>query len=86
MKTLRITVSSVDVAKQDEPAFQKELTERFIVAGFDLSQNNHIIKQPRSDCNAMDFIQFQYTWFDRFDVQADYFMWKVYKWFKKLFV
>ena len=82
MKTLRITVSGVDIAKQSEPEFQRELTDRFLSAGFDLSEKNNIIKQPRSDVDAVDFIQFQYRWWDRFDVLLDMWSWKLYKWFK----
>ena len=82
MRCRRITVSSVDIAKQNEPEFQKELTERFMKAGFDLSEANNIIKQPRSDVDAVDFIQFQYKWWDKFDVKLEYLMWRVYKWFK----
>lgn len=83
MRCLRITVSSVDIAKQNEPEFQKEFTERLLSAGFDLSEMNNIIKQPRSDVDAVDFIQFQYTIFDRWDVQIETFLWKIYKWFKE---
>lgn len=78
MKTLRITVSSSDVAKQDEEKFRGDLTDRLIAAGFDL--NDTIIKQPRSDVQAMDFIQFKYSVFDRWDVQIQDFMWKIERW------
>ena len=83
MKTLRITVASSDVAKQDEESFNENLTDRLIAAGFDLQAP--IIKQPRSDVQAMDFIQFKYNVFDRYDVQIQDFFWKVERWFRVQF-
>jgi len=80
MKTLRITIASSDVAKQDEESFNEDLTDRLIAAGFDL--NSSIIKQPRSDVKAMDFIQFKYNIFDRYDVQLQDFFWKIERWFR----
>ncbi len=80
MKTLRITVSSVDIAKHNEPEFQKMLTEKFIANGFNIEYP--IIRQERSDVAAVDFIQFKYNWLDRFDVQLEMIIWKIYKWFK----
>jgi hypothetical protein len=78
MKTLRITIASSDVAKQDEESFKGDLTDRLISAGFNL--NDPIIKQPRSDVKAMDFIQFKYSILDKWDVQIQDFMWKIEKW------
>jgi len=80
MKILRITVASSDVAKQDEESFRDELNDRLIAAGFD--PQNTIIKQPRSDVKAMDFIQFRYSVFDRWDVQIQDFFWKIERWIR----
>lgn len=80
MKVLRITVASSDVAKQDEEAFRGDLTDRLLASGFDLTQT--IIKQPRSDVHAMDFIQLRYNWFDRFDVKIQDFLWKIERWIR----
>jgi hypothetical protein len=73
-------VSALDVARQSEPEFQKELNERLQEAGFRF--DDPIIRQPRSDIDGADFIQFQYSWWDRFDVKLDYFRWRIWKWFK----
>lgn len=80
MRTLRITIASSDVANQDEESFRGDLTDRLISAGFDL--NDTIIKQPRSDVQAMDFIQFKYSIFDKWDVHIQDFMWKIEKWIR----
>ena len=80
MKVLRITVASSDVAKQDEESFMDELNDRLKAAGFD--PQNTIIKQPRSDVKAMDFIQFRYSIFDRWDVQIQDFFWKIERWIR----
>ncbi len=82
MRTLRITVSSVDIVKQNEPSFQLELTERLQHAGFNLQ--DPIIRQERNDVSAVDFIQFRYNWLDSFDIWTERFLWKIYKWYKEL--
>jgi len=85
MKVVRITVSAFDTDRQSEPEFQRELTERLLKAGFILSDNYPIIRQPRSDIDGADFIQLQYSWFDKFDIDIQYFKWKIWKWFKVKF-
>jgi len=80
MRTIRLTVSSVDISKQSEPEFQKEFTERLVKGGFNLQ--DPIIRQERNDVYAVDFIQFRYSWLDKFDVQLEYLSWRIWKWFK----
>ena len=80
MRVLRITVVNSDVSKQDEQSFREELNDRLIAAGFDLQ--NTIIKQPRSDVHAMDFIQLRYSIFDRWDVYIQDFFRKIERWIR----
>ena len=81
MEIKRITVSALEVERQSEPEFQKELNQRLQKAGFRF--DDPIIRQPRSDIEgAADFIQLQYSWWDKFDVDIEYFKWRIWKWFK----
>ena len=82
MKIFRITVINAEVG-DDEKAFQERLGKKLNRAGF--NTGDPIIRQPRSDVDAMDFIQFRYTWLDRFEIELMYTVWGMRKWFIKQF-
>ncbi len=82
MQTLRITIGNFEVG-DDEKKFNEKLTDRFLSAGFDLSQP--IIKQPRSDVQAMDFIQFKYNFWDKVAVWIKWSKWKIWQEIKRQF-
>lgn len=84
MKTLRITVIKPEMDDLDEHAFNERLVTRFRKAGFNLDGVN-IIRQERSDHNATDFIQFQYTLFDSYLVEGRFLYHALKKWLKHQF-
>ena len=88
MKVLRITLSAVEVLRQDEKEFRKEFTQRMIDKGFDLG--DPIIKQKRSDIEGMDIIQLRYRFFDKFDADIQFFRNRIKEktigWFKHNFL
>lgn len=83
MKLLRVTIAASDVARNDEKQFNAMFVDRLAKAGFDVQAP--VIRIPRWDIDAVDFVQPRYYIWDKWDVQWTNFKWKVIKWFKENF-